>query len=490
MSKALVIGDIMLDVAVECEVSRVSPEAPVLVGKEFSRTSTLGGAANVAANLVSLGVDDVRLGGVIGHDTAGDQIEKWCDKFGIKLLREYRTGQRTTVKSRYTSNGQLIFRHDAERYWHASAPPSVLSRSDIDVLDYDVIVFADYNKGMVGDYDVGSLIAKANVAGVPVVVDCKPCNLPAFAGATIITPNEAELTEMCSLHLPSSTALPADKVSRLAADYDIRWVVCTRGSAGLDIYPLEKGRFGDDVEAELPLRLLPKQRRRVYDVTGAGDVITAAIAAQLAGARAEEAREPITPDMEMFEFANTAAGLAVEQPGTTVVSRDAVVSALARDRLASKIVSAEEVAAPAFSPACVVFTNGCFDLLHPGHVHLLREAKREGDILIAAVNSDESVRALKGAERPVLPLHLRMAALASVAAVDWVVSFDEETPEALVRKIKPDVLVKGKLTDESPHQNDPVPGADFMAARGARIVFIDTIPGYSTTAVLAAGGIS
>ena len=485
MSKALVLGDIMLDVTVECEVSRGSPEAPVLVGKEFSRTSTLGGAANVAANLVSLGVDDVHLGGVIGHDTAGEQIETWCGKFGIKLLREYRTGQRTTVKSRYTSNGQLIFRHDSERHWHASAPPSMRGQSDIDVLDYDVIVFADYNKGMVGDYDVGSLIAKANVAGVPVVVDCKPCNLPAFAGATFITPNEAELTEMYSLHLPTGrNPLPAEDAGRLATTYDIRWVVCTRGSAGLDIYSVEKNRFGWMVAAgaDQPLRLLPKQRRRVYDVTGAGDVVTAAIAAQLARAQG--------PDTEMFEFANTAAGLAVEQPGTTVVSRDAVVSALARDRLASKIVSAEEVAAPAFSPDCVVFTNGCFDLLHPGHVYLLREAKREGDILIAAVNSDESVRALKGEERPVLPLHLRMAALASVAAVDWVVSFDEETPEALIRKIKPDVLVKGKLTEECPHQNDPVPGADFMAARGARIVFIDTIPGYSTTAVLAAGGIS
>lgn len=484
MTKAVVIGDIMLDVTINCEVSRVSPEAPVVIGKEINRKSQLGGAANVAANLRTLGVDDVYLYGVTGdEDDAAHEVEEWCKDFGIFPRLEYRTAQRTTVKTRYVADGQLIFRHDKERHYISNNYKEV-SAERIDLSDCDVLVFADYNKGMVDDYDIPALFGAARIADVPVVVDCKPCNLPVFAGATFITPNEAELAEMCSLYLPVvSGGPPVPDVHKLASAHDIEWVVCTRGSEGLDVYSVaEDYRREGLVHTYNPTRIRPKRTRKVYDVTGAGDVVTAALARTLAG--------PKCHPQTRCEFANTAAGLAVEQPGTTTVDYDDVITAQEEERLNSKIISTADC--PAIVSyfqdecgKCVVFTNGCFDLLHPGHVHLLRAAKAEGDLLIVAVNSDESVRSLKGADRPVLPLHLRMQALASVDAVDHVVSFDEETPEALIRDLKPDVLVKGRHTTDCPHKNDVIPGADFMAARGARVVFVDTIPGYSTTAVIA-----
>jgi len=491
MTKALVIGDIMLDVTVECEVARVSPEAPVIVGKEVGRRKALGGAANVAANLKSLGVDEVHLRGVIGSDEAGEDIEMWCKEYGIEQRTEHRNGQRTTVKTRYVADGQLIFRHDSERHYLADKDyGNMLSQAKIDVAEYDVIVFVDYDKGVVNDYDTVKLIAQAMAAQVPVVVDCKPCNLPFFTGAAFITPNEAELAEMCLLYLPAVAGGPPEPdTHKLASAFEIQWVVCTLGGAGLDVYAVARDYLRNSIEP--PLRFLPKRTRRVYDVTGAGDVVTAALGSSLAclvGPGRDHLFLPAA-DHAMFEFANTAAGLAVEQPGTTVVDRAAVLTAVAEDSLSSKILleGAEDVVAGHQAVgSCVVFTNGCFDLLHPGHVYLLHAAKSEGDVLVVAVNSDESVRALKGERRPILPLHLRMSALASLDVVDCVVSFDEETPEALIRKLKPDVLVKGKHAGtDCPHQDDPVPGADFMAARGARVVFIDTIPGYSTTAVLA-----
>jgi D-beta-D-heptose 7-phosphate kinase/D-beta-D-heptose 1-phosphate adenosyltransferase len=491
MTKALVIGDIMLDATIECEVSRVSPEAPVVIGRERNRKAQLGGAANVAANLKALGVDDVYLYGVTGdEDDAAHEVEELCKDLGIFPRFEYRTAQRTTVKTRYVAEGQLIFRHDAERH-SISSNYKQHSTAKIDVTEYDVIVFVDYDKGVVGDYDTFKLIAQATAAQIPVVVDCKPCNLPFFTGATFITPNEAELAEMCLLYLPAVERSLEQDTHELAAGFGIKWVVCTRGGAGLDVYFVARDYIRNSIEP--PTRFLPKQTRRVYDVTGAGDVVTAALGSVLARERAWSklplASQPAVHD-SMFEFANTAAGLAVEQPGTTVVDLDAVITAQTEDRLSSKILlEGAETAVEALQAVgrCVVFTNGCFDLLHPGHVHLLHAAKSEGDALVVAVNSDESVRALKGDKRPVLPLHLRMAALASLDVVDYVVPFDEETPEGLIRKLKPDVLVKGKHTTDCPHQDAPVPGADFMAARGARVVFVDTIPGYSTTAVIAGG---
>jgi len=489
MTKALVVGDIMLDVTVDCEVSRVSPEAPVVIGKELNRKAQLGGAANVAANLKALGVDEVHLRGVVGDDEAAEELESWCEDAGIEQLTEHRTAQRTTVKTRYVAEGQLIFRHDAERHY-ISNNYKQHSTARIDVTEYDVIVFVDYDKGVVDDYDIGKLISQAAASQVPVIVDCKPCNLPFFTGATFIVPNEAELAEMCLLYLPVAAGGPPEPdTHKLASAFEIKYVVCTRGGAGLDVYSVARDYMRNSIEP--PTRFLPKRTRRVYDVTGAGDVVTAALGSALAQLPGGLFESVFVDDTAMFEFANTAAGLAVEQPGTTVVDRAAVITAQEEDRLSSKILlegAETAVADLQATGSCVVFTNGCFDLLHPGHVYLLHAAKSEGDALVVAVNSDASVQALKGDGRPVLPLHLRMAALASLDVVDYVVSFDEETPEGLIRKLKPDVLVKGKHTGaDCPHKDDPVPGADFMAARGARVVFIDTIPGYSTTAVLAAG---
>ena len=305
MTKVLVIGDIMLDVTIECEVSRVSPEAPVVIGKELNRKAQLGGAANVAANLKALGVDEVHLRGVVGDDEPGEEIESWCEDAGIEQLTEHRTAQRTTVKTRYVAEGQLIFRHDAERHY-ISDNYKQYSVAKIDVAEYDVIVFVDYDKGVVDDYNTNELIAQATAVQVPVVVDCKPCNLPAFIGATFITPNEAELAEMCSLYLPVVAGGPPEPdTHKLASAYGIKWVVCTRGSAGLDVYAVARDYIRHSIEP--PTRFLPKRTRRVYDVTGAGDVVTAALGGALSQLPGLTAAANLHPDM--FEFATLRQGL-------------------------------------------------------------------------------------------------------------------------------------------------------------------------------------
>ena len=487
MSKVVVVGDVMLDVTVECDVSRVSPEAPVVVGREQSRTIALGGAANVAANLKSLGVAEVDLYGDCGNDAAAGEIAELCASAGINYYnaRTHSSGtDGATVKTRYTANAQLIFRHDVDRVGHCTEGDRLRNSDTVTLEGADVVVFSDYNKGVVQVYDPGAIMERASALGIPRVVDCKPVNLPAFQGATIITPNAVELATMCDLYLPC-----AKDPGMLASIYDFEWVVCTKGSLGLEAYTRPGLRNSKIV---IPM----EHARKVYDVAGAGDVVVAAIASRVA-ATAQE------PFRECLQFANTAAGLSVEQPGTTTVSFAAVGAAQAQDHVLSKIVNHDPQttgAPPRYTlptegiarrvsrraaGSSVVFTNGCFDLLHPGHVHLLREARSMGGFLVVAVNTDKSVRALKGTERPILPLHLRMAALAALDVVDLVVCFDEETPEALIRAIEPDVLVKGKHTTECPYKNAPVPGAAFMEAGGKKVVFVDTLPGYSTTAVLA-----
>lgn len=474
MTKIVVVGDVMLDVTIECEVSRVSPEAPVVVGRERCRRRALGGAANVAANLKALGVEEVDLYGDCGNDAAAAEIAALCASAGINYYNA-RTDDAggATVKTRYTANAQLVFRHDIDRASSCTKDAQIRNTDTVNLEGADVVVFSDYDKGVVQAYDVGTLITRCHERAIPSVADCKPSNLPAFRGAAIITPNAAELTAMCDRYLPCSR-----DAGILASTYEFEWVVCTKGSFGIEAYTKPGLRNSTIV--------IPSEHtRKVYDVAGAGDVVVAAIASRMAA-------NPHRAMREILEFANTAAGLSVEQPGTTTVTLDAVDAAQVQERALSKIVAVKpdvsvvaSVVTRCAAGSSVVFTNGCFDLLHPGHVHLLRAARREGGFLVVAVNTDKSVRALKGEERPVLPLYLRMAALAAVDAVDLVVPFDEETPEALIHAIEPDVLVKGKHTTDCPYKNDPVPGAVFMEACGKKVVFVDTIPGYSTTAVLA-----
>jgi len=483
MRRVLVVGDVMLDVSVECRVSRVSPEAPVIVGKEISRREALGGAANVAANLKALGVDIVHLYGVVAHDAAGTAIGALCDEAGIQCTFMEDREAPTTVKTRYADKTTALFRHDVDSFTTSTGSPT----PDIyipNVAAYDAVVLVDYDKGTTTLYDYPQIISDAKEYDIPVIVDCKPVNLAVFQGATILTPNIAELAEMVRRTLPArmwadseETLLFSDNVEALLGEMGITTIVCTKGPDGLVVFSQERDVCGDS-----GIPIVARAGLDVQDVTGAGDVVTAAITA------ASTLRDGASV-RTVCEYANTAAGLAVTQPGTTVVTREDVEAEQARVVAQSKIISRM-----LSLPLCkarqklgetVVVTNGCFDLLHPGHVHLLREAKSKGDYLVVAVNTDESIRTLKGKDRPVLPLHIRMEALASVAAVDMVVAFSEDTPEKFIQELKPDVLVKGKHGTDCPYTDAKVPGAAYMLSRGARVEFVDILPGYSTSAVLA-----
>tara|TARA_Y100001938_G_scaffold136815_1_gene200163 strand:+ start:14797 stop:16260 length:1464 start_codon:yes stop_codon:yes gene_type:complete len=483
--KALVIGDLILDKTIVCDVDRVAPEAPVAVGKVSHSFFTLGGAGNVANNLRSLGIEDVTLVGAVGADAAGEEVLEQCADagFSTEYISTRADNHSTTVKVRYVNRDRkMLFRADYEK--KDGTPSKMRLPLPEDIEQYDVIVLSDYDKGLFTDFahfPSMRVITAAKEYGIPVIVDCKPANIALFKGASVITPNRKEARELVQQERPGCATddevFGSNTLYDIAADFDILNIVVTMADDGIAV--LHPSRH--EAEVSLP------NARGVHDVTGAGDVVVAALA--VATVNKDLARDTWEA---MLDFANAAAGISVASPGTTSVRLSDVQAVLAEERIQKKICKDPHALVLLCTAAkqigrCVVFTNGCFDLLHPGHVHLLREARKEGDMLIAAVNTDESVRALKGETRPVLPIETRMAALAAIDAVDVVIPFSEDTPEKLIRKLDPDVLVKGKHEDTCPHSGDPVPGADYVASKGGRVVFVDVIPGYSTTATLAAG---
>jgi D-beta-D-heptose 7-phosphate kinase/D-beta-D-heptose 1-phosphate adenosyltransferase len=489
-SKILVVGDIILDRTIECDVSRVSPEAPVVIGRQRGAVKeTLGGAGNVALNLYSFGYD-VELRARVGADEEGAKLVQLCEEAGIEFKYD-QVGDsfRTTTKTRFVSQGHIMFRFDQE--WSETTDRSV----DCTGIDgSSVVVLSDYDKGLFDKQSAQLIISTARTLNIPVVADFKPKNAEWFTQADIITPNEDELF---GIYAPPSISSPRSseesalwhKMQDVSDFYEVPCVVCTRGAKGI-VALLDNGHR---------TVIFPARARQVFDVTGAGDTVTAGITAYIAtyadpslprppagadpAAALDAWLKEVTP--AAIAFANVAAGLAVEVPGATAVDWVQVRAAQRDWALASKIVNPERIAEivgeQQRSGSRVVITNGCFDLLHQGHVHLLQGAAAQGDCLVVALNSDRSVADLKGDGRPVLPLDVRAKAVAAIPQVDYVTCFDEATPERLIKKIKPDVLVKGASADES-----VVPGADFVASIGGRIHFVDELAGFSTSDTLAA----
>lgn len=473
-SKILVVGDVIFDRTIECDVSRVSPEAPVVIGRQRGAVKeTLGGAGNVARNLRSFGYE-VELRARVGADEEGAKLVQLCEEAGIEFkYNQVGDGFRTTTKTRFVSQGHIMFRFDQE--WSETTDRSV----DCTGIDGScVVVLSDYDKGLFDRNSAQQIISTARTLNVPVIADFKPKNAEWFTQADIITPNENELfcieaTETVHDLEPMHDLSLWNKMQDVSDFYEIPCVVCTRGAKGIAAL-LDRG---------LSKVTYPARARRVFDVTGAGDTVTAAIAAYI-GSTLDGGGDHDGLLAAAIDFANVAAGLAVEIPGTGAVDRGQVISAQHDWKLASKIILprciAEIVAARQSDGQRVVITNGCFDLLHPGHMHLLRGAAERGECLVVALNSDRSVNTLKGPDRPVLPLDVRMKAVAAIPQVDYVTFFDEDTPESLIRKIKPDVLVKG-----ADAKDNPIPGEDFIAGIGGHIHFVDMLPGYSTSESLA-----
>jgi len=329
-----------------------------------------------------------------------------------------------------------------------------------------VLILSDYDKGMFWDeVSTQYLIKDAKDRGILVIADVRPQNVRALRGVNWIVPNESELRaiRVIGCERPSDRNPASDAARDLSLvcrnvveAYGFDRIICTRGALGIADY-----HRGADTLVEYPTNA-----RSVADVTGAGDTVVASMA--------------IDDDVQR---ANVAAGIVVGKLGTVAVTRDEVTAALTADKILSKFVDDSRLRTHVVTEQAdgrtIVFTNGCFDMLHPGHSHLLMQACKQGDVLVVAVNADDSVEVCKGKDRPVLPLDVRMRALASLDVVDYVVAFSEATPERLIRFIKPDVLVKGR--DPS---NPGIPGADFVARSGGRIHIVDTIPGFSTTNTL------
>jgi D-beta-D-heptose 7-phosphate kinase/D-beta-D-heptose 1-phosphate adenosyltransferase len=460
-ARVLVVGDLMLDRYWTGPVQRISPEAPVPVVRVRADQVRAGGAANVALNLVSLGAR-VRLLGVVGRDQAAQQLRTAVDAAGIAADWIESAHLPTITKLRVLSRNQQLLRMDFEESLEVSggfdraALQAAFARQ---LAGCDVVVCSDYGKGTL--VDVAALIAMARAAGKTVLVDPKGTDYARYAGASLLTPNVAELEAVAGAARDEADLL--DRGEALRAQLGLSALLLTRSERGLSLLR----------EAQDPLHL-PAVAREVFDVTGAGDTVIATLAAAV-GAGID------LPGG--CHLANLAAGIVVGKLGTASVSVAELDAALhPRGPDASVLDEATllaRVATERDKGRRIVMTNGCFDLLHVGHVKYLEAARGLGDLLIVAVNDDDSVRRLKGPQRPVNPCADRMRVLASLRSVDAVVAFVEDTPARLIAAVLPDVLVKG-----GDYQPEQIAGFDSVTANGGEVVVLDFHAGYSTTGML------
>jgi D-beta-D-heptose 7-phosphate kinase/D-beta-D-heptose 1-phosphate adenosyltransferase len=465
--KLLVVGDVMLDHFIYGAVERISPEAPIPVLKVEREALMLGGAGNVARNATALGAR-VSLVATAGDDDAGRSVAQLVGA-EVQLSGNLFVipGRPTTVKVRYVAQGQQLLRADRE---DAAAIPAEVERRLLQALegevkDADAIVISDYAKGTVSRAVAVHVIAAARAAGKPVVVDTKAADVQAFRGASLLTPNARELSVLTGLPASSNTDVEAAS-AKLLQDIGLGGVVITRAERGMSV--VERGQ---------PSQHLAAEAREVFDVSGAGDTVLATLALAL-GAGA--------PLQEAAALANAAAGIVVGKSGTAVVRADELLRVLRTAELQStqdKVMSLdqllERVAGWRAGGLSVGFTNGCFDLLHPGHVSLLSQARAQCDRLVVGLNTDGSVRKLKGEGRPVNGETARAVVLAALETVDAVVLFAEDTPFKLIEALRPNLLVKG-----ADYTIDRVVGADVVTSYGGRVLLIDLVPGQSTTGTI------
>jgi len=460
-----VVGDLMLDEYVQGVVERISPEAPVPVVRAAGLQYRLGGAANVARQVAVLGAR-VILGGVIGQDEAGDRLVADCERAGIDTRGVVRDSSRqTTRKLRVLGQGQQLVRVDWEDPI-ACDETAVAALRDrmLSGQRPEAIILSDYAKGVLTDECLAQLIQAGQERGCRVLVDPKRRDFSAYKNASMLTPNLGELSQAVGKRLDPDD-LPA--IGRAA-----RTLIDASGLEGILVTLSERGMLF--VGADGKFHHIPAVRREVADVTGAGDTVVGVLAAVLAaGATIEQA----------MEIANTAAGLAVAQVGAVAIAPAQLCSALADVVGGGKVLSRAELAARAAdwraSGRKIVFTNGCFDLLHAGHLSLMREAAKFGDVLVLAINSDESVQRLKGAGRPIVSASHRAAMLAALESVDAVTIFDEDTPLETLRAVRPHVLVKGQDYGVS-----QVVGRELVESFGGRVELVPLLDRQSTSAIV------
>jgi D-beta-D-heptose 7-phosphate kinase/D-beta-D-heptose 1-phosphate adenosyltransferase len=464
-ARILCVGDVMLDHYVYGQVERVSPEAPIAILRVGRETRTPGGAGNVLRNLQALGAHTCFVS-VVGDDSAGRELKLLIAEPGnVEPHILVEAGRVTTVKTRYIAATQQMLRADRESV--VALGPYV--RADFmrlieqAIADHVVIIVSDYAKGVLADGVAAAIIAAARAAGKAVVVDPKGTDYTPYRGASVLKPNRRELAQATRMPVGSEDEVVAAARALIAAG-DFGAVLVSLSEDGMIL-----------AEAGGAVHLLPAAAREVYDVSGAGDTVIATLATALAGGLSL---------IEAAQLANLAAGIVVGKVGTAVTYASELADALAEDEYGhhkSRPLprALEQVERWRLRGLKIGFTNGCFDLLHPGHVALLAQARAACDRLVVGLNSDASVARLKGANRPVQQETARAAVLASLSSVDLVVVFPEDTPVALIEAIRPDVLVKG-----ADYRVEEVVGADFVQSYGGTVVLADLIAGHSTTATI------
>ena len=463
--RVLCIGDLMLDRYVYGAVSRISPEAPIPVFDVGRDTAMLGGAGNVARNITALGASLCFIA-VVGDDAPARELAAMVGEDGAMeahLLVE--RGRPSTVKTRYIAGAQQLLRADAEtrRPVTGDIAAEIVRIATDAIAACDVMALSDYAKGVLGADTVAQLIAVARAAGKPVVADPKGGDFARYGGATVITPNRREAAAAAGVADDTGDDAVAAMGAALIERFGVAAVAITRGDAGLSLI----------TPGDAP-RHLPAQAREVYDVSGAGDTVCALFALALgAGVSLDDAAA----------LANLAAGVVVGKLGTSVVDDGELLHAMragAWSAAEAKVITRAALAARVESWRSrglrIGFTNGCFDLLHPGHVSLLEQARAACDRLVVGLNSDASARRLKGDGRPVQGEAARAQVLASLACVDAVLLFEEDTPLGVIEAMRPDVLVKG-----ADYSRDEVVGGDFVEGYGGSVLLAAIADGHSTT---------
>ncbi|MCL2893912.1 bifunctional D-glycero-beta-D-manno-heptose-7-phosphate kinase/D-glycero-beta-D-manno-heptose 1-phosphate adenylyltransferase HldE [Brenneria tiliae] len=455
----LVVGDVMLDRYWYGPTSRISPEAPVPVVKVDAIEERPGGAANVAMNIASLGAGS-RLVGLTGIDDAARALSSKLGEVNVKCDFVSVPTHPTITKLRVLSRNQQLIRLDFEEGFGGVDPQPMIERIQQALPNIGALVLSDYAKGAL--VHVQTMIQTAKAAGVPVLIDPKGTDFSRYRGATLLTPNLSEF-EAVAGRCKNEDEL-VSRGMQLVADYQLSALLITRSEQGMTL--LQPGKA--------PLHL-PTQAQEVYDVTGAGDTVIGVLAAALAAGNSLE---------EACFLANAAAGVVVGKLGTSTVSPIELENAI-RGRaetgfgVMSESQLKEAVALARQRGEKIVMTNGCFDILHAGHVSYLANARKLGDRLIVAVNSDASTKRLKGPTRPVNPLPQRMIVLGALEAVDWVVPFEEDTPQRLIAEVLPDILVKGG--DYQPHE---IAGSEEVWANGGEVRVLNFEDGCSTTNII------
>jgi D-beta-D-heptose 7-phosphate kinase / D-beta-D-heptose 1-phosphate adenosyltransferase len=461
---ALVVGDVMLDRYLIGSVGRISPEAPVPVVLIKSEETRAGGASNVAANLALLGIS-TRLVGCVGADPEAKSLSNLIKSSGVKASLIASKTRPTIAKTRILGGHQQMLRLDQEDCagFSTAENTSLLQVLKVELAEKpSVVILSDYAKGLLSETVCQQIIAQCQAHKIPVLVDPKGSDYGKYKGATALTPNKKEAAEACNTHTQDDELI--NKVAALKAKLGLSFMAVTRGEEGITL-------------VEKTSHHLPATAQQVFDVSGAGDTVIATLAAGL--------MHDLSP-LQSLELANVAAGVVVGKVGTIPITKADLVEALSAkqgNEQAHKICDLAQLQSKVEvwkkAKQKIIFTNGCFDLLHAGHVTYLEAAKKRGDKLILGLNTDRSVSAIKGPRRPVVNEQDRARVLAALESVDAVILFDEDTPLKLVKAIKPDVIAKG-----SDYTADQVIGGKEVQSWGGEIALIDLVEGRSTSNII------